>query len=251
MIDEVSIVIPTLNEERYLPYLLESVMRQTYVGKLEVIVVDGGSKDATVQVAWSFSDRIPGLTVLITDANIGHQRNVGAAKAKYCYLLFLDADVLLSPTLISDVIHSVDSRRPFIVSVGHIWGRDKLAERLILPLGLAFVWAARLLGAPPIIGDFLFTTKEQHQKIGGFVEGALLGEDSDYGFRSVKAAARYYYLWRLRVISSDRRFKLMGHMKLQMVWMRGFIHVVRRGPVFPGEGYEYPYGHYELDESKR
>jgi glycosyltransferase involved in cell wall biosynthesis len=245
MVEQLSIIIPTLNEERYLPRLLESLTQQTYTGTTEIIVVDGHSSDQTVPVARSFSDRLPYLSVIETDANVGRQRNVGAQHARYPYLLFIDADAVVPPRLIETVVQRVDVRRPFVVAVMHTSARVTPLDWVFLVAGFGLVTVARVLGAPAVIGDFLMTTRAQHERIGGFVEGALLGEDTDYGLRSVRAGARYYFFWKLRLIASDRRVRLMGRRKLLWVWARAFTHVVRRGPVFPGQGYEYPFGHYD------
>jgi glycosyltransferase involved in cell wall biosynthesis len=244
MIDELSIIIPTLNEEHYLPRLLESLAVQTFRGATEIIVVDGHSSDQTIDMARSFQGKLPDLRIIETEANVGHQRNVGANQAKYPYLLFIDADAIVPPGLIAGVAKRVDPDRPFVVAVMHMGARVTPLDWLFLGVGLGLTLLSRLVGAPAAIGDFLMTTKAQHEKIGGFVEGALLGEDTDYGFRSVKAGARYYFFWRLHLIASERRVRLMGRRKLLWTWARAFTHVVRHGPVFPGEGYEYPFGHY-------
>ena len=89
---EVSFVIPTLNEEEYLPQCLDAVRRQTVNGKrYEIIVVDNGSTDKTVQIAKEYGARIfsaPGKTVAAL-------RNVGARDAKGGYVAYVDADCVI------------------------------------------------------------------------------------------------------------------------------------------------------------
>jgi glycosyltransferase involved in cell wall biosynthesis len=51
VIQELSVIIPTLNEEHYLHYLLESLSREDIPQKLQVIVVDGNSTDRTIDIA--------------------------------------------------------------------------------------------------------------------------------------------------------------------------------------------------------
>jgi glycosyltransferase involved in cell wall biosynthesis len=63
----VSIIIPTLNEERLLPIVLR------HLRKYEVIVVDGGSKDRTVETAKNF-----GALVIVSNKNIPVSRNIGS-----------------------------------------------------------------------------------------------------------------------------------------------------------------------------
>jgi CDP-glycerol glycerophosphotransferase len=73
-----SIVIPTLNEEKFLPTLLASLARQTRTD-FDVVVVDGSSQDQTVAVAKSFRSQPPKLQVVVSEkASASLQRNLGA-----------------------------------------------------------------------------------------------------------------------------------------------------------------------------
>jgi glycosyltransferase involved in cell wall biosynthesis len=85
-----SVVIPTLNEESRIEKLLKSLERQTFKD-FEVIIVDGGSRDRTVEIAKKFSAKVhvkKGLKEFPS-------RNYGANVSKGNVLLFLSADVLL------------------------------------------------------------------------------------------------------------------------------------------------------------
>lgn len=87
-----SVIIPALNEEKFLPTLLDSLVRQTKKN-FEVIVVDGKSKDQTVKVARLYSKKIAHLQVIVSSkANLPFQRNLGASKAQGDWLVFADAD---------------------------------------------------------------------------------------------------------------------------------------------------------------
>ncbi|OYT33718.1 MAG: glycosyl transferase family 2, partial [Candidatus Aenigmarchaeota archaeon ex4484_52] len=74
-----SIIIPTLNEEKYIPLLLNSIKKQTYKN-YEIIVCDSHSKDK----CYSIDKKGP-----------GHGRNIGAKYAKGRYLLFFDSDTII------------------------------------------------------------------------------------------------------------------------------------------------------------
>lgn len=250
MIHELSIIIPTLNEAGYLPRLLNSIAEQTYIGKLQVIVVDGYSVDKTSEIAKSFGNRIADLLVLRAKRNIGHQRNFGAQNAKYHYLLFLDADVILPPDLIQEIARKVRLPEPFIVGTMHTTSHMNLIDRfflLFIYLLLFCSWAAKV---PAINGDFTLTTAANHKAIKGFVEGALLGEDIDYAIRSVKSGAKYKYFLRPTIIASDRRVRDMGRWRLLLLWTRGYLRVIKHGPIFPNEGFRYQFGHYKTPAAK-
>lgn len=100
MIPTVSIVIPCYNYERYVGLALDSVMRQR-VAPLEVIVVDDGSTDGSAAVIRGF----PGVRYL-HQANAGHVAafNRGYAEARGDIVLFLDADDVLEPEAVAEVL---------------------------------------------------------------------------------------------------------------------------------------------------
>ena len=83
-----SIIIPTLNEEDYLPLLLESIKKQNFA-EGEVIVADARSQDKTVEIAKSYGCKV------VPGGLPPKARNEGAKKARGELFLFLDADVVL------------------------------------------------------------------------------------------------------------------------------------------------------------
>lgn len=100
---DISIIIPTLNEEEYLPATLE---RAISTGAREIIVVDGGSADHTLAVA-----REAGVRTIRTGASRGGQLNAGAAVARSPLLLFLHADTLLPEDAGSSVVKTLEDPR--------------------------------------------------------------------------------------------------------------------------------------------
>jgi len=93
----ISVIIPTLNEMKALPATLDALFAQP--GEFDVIVVDGGSTDATLDIA----ARYAGLQVLRSARGRAEQMNAGAAVARGEILLFLHADTLLPPNAISEL----------------------------------------------------------------------------------------------------------------------------------------------------
>ena len=86
-----SIIIPTLNEANHLPLLFADL--NAWPNDFEVIIVDGGSKDLTIDIA-----NIQGVNVIKSlKKNRGYQLKIGASKANGDWLLFLHADSRLEP----------------------------------------------------------------------------------------------------------------------------------------------------------
>jgi rSAM/selenodomain-associated transferase 2 len=88
----IGVVIPTLNEASYLPGLLGDLQRLRKTVALDVVVVDGGSRDATLGVAARHDAR-----TIVGPAGRARQLNAGAAAARGEWLLFLHADGRMPP----------------------------------------------------------------------------------------------------------------------------------------------------------
>ncbi|MEO5499361.1 MAG: glycosyltransferase [Candidatus Saccharimonadales bacterium] len=238
----ISIIIPTLNEQNYLPLLLDSIIEQKYGGKLQIIVVDGDSKDDTVKVAESYKERFSDLKVIRTEPNVGSQRNIGVLNSWYERLLFLDADVILPASCLNTLAKYSFSDR-FIAATFHRSPKMNVLDFLSLVIIYFLFLIAWIARTPVVNGDFILTSKNLHKSIGGFKEGAILGEDTDYGVRAVKAGATYKFLFRTHVIASDRRLKQMGRIKLISIWSKAFIRARKEKPTY--KNIDYPFGHYD------
>lgn len=90
----ISVVIPTFNEEENIAQCLVSLCHQTLPrSEYEIIVVDGGSKDATCEIARNYAD----LVFVQTSKKVGGARNDGVKAAKGDIIATTDADCILPP----------------------------------------------------------------------------------------------------------------------------------------------------------
>lgn len=105
----VTIVIPTLNEEKYLPHLLQSLSEQTFTD-FEVIVADADSQDATRGIAASQG------CLVVPGGRIATGRNAGARHARGEYILFLDADVSIAPAFLEELLNRVQRQKLDVAS---------------------------------------------------------------------------------------------------------------------------------------
>lgn len=104
----VSIIIPAYNAEKFIKSAIESALKQTYQN-IEIIVIDGGSKDKTAQIAKSFND--PRIVYFFYQENRGQSaaRNTGIEIAKGKYIAFLDADDLFLPEKIEKQVDFLET----------------------------------------------------------------------------------------------------------------------------------------------
>lgn len=108
-----SVVIPAHDEEAVIATCLEALARQDVGSRIEVVVAANGCSDGTVEIARSFTDRLPGLRVI----DLEKASKVGALNAgdRACTVfprLYLDADIALSPTVVGELLTVLDRPEP-------------------------------------------------------------------------------------------------------------------------------------------
>src|SRR5262249_56613869 len=119
--DRVSIVTPVYNGAAYLAATLDSARAQTYPD-LELIVIDDGSTDGSYQIAAGRADRCERLDHI----GAGHARNRGLELATGRWVLFLDADDLISPDFVAAMVAALDGAAPRSFAVGRYqWLRQR------------------------------------------------------------------------------------------------------------------------------
>lgn len=181
-----SFVIPTYNRAELLTATLESVFRQT-CNNFEVIIVDDGSTDDSIQVARSFGDSVK---VFQRDhAGCAAARNYGVRQASGDYLFFLDSDDLLFPwslKVYSDSIKEFDF--PSIVA-GELLRFDDPGELNSQTKSEVVCRSYEHYFEGSLDTKFFLGTgvcaisREEFLKSGGFIERDIAGTDSDLLFR--------------------------------------------------------------------
>ncbi|MCL1929751.1 glycosyltransferase [Candidatus Saccharibacteria bacterium] len=101
-----SVVIPTLNEEKFLPKLLRNLVDQ-YWSDFEVIHIDGHSDDQTVQEAAKFKTKLNIKTVTCKIRNVSVQRNLGGEHAVGEWIIFFDADTQIDPDFLLGIRYNI------------------------------------------------------------------------------------------------------------------------------------------------
>lgn len=237
----ISIIVITLNEEQRIGNLLQDLSKQ-YHQHFEVILVDSNSDDGTCEVAESFREQLPELTIHKMDTRgVSLGRNTGAALAKHQRLLFLDADVRLSENFLSRTLNMVEAKK--LQVAGFYMGADNLA--LIHKLGYnlfnAGLFATQFF-FPTAVGACIYSTQQVHQEIGGFDEQITLCEDCEY----VKKASM---TWRYRLLPitfgfDPRRLDQDGALKMGFTYLKANVRRFFFGEMRNSE-MEYKFGHYK------
>jgi glycosyltransferase involved in cell wall biosynthesis len=239
-----SIIVPALNEEDYLPTLLQSFIDQDYDGTYEIIVVDGGSTDDTVKVVKHFQKQLPNLSVHSWKRGTSRQRNYGVTKARYDNIIFLDADMKLPKGALRKIAKHFTGKPDLLATPILFTHEGKLVD---IPLGIFGVlfFMSKRKKHPVVTGMCIITTKQIHERIGGFNEVVAVAEDVDYGLRAHRSGANYYILYDVIVRGSARRFDRTGRMAVTKTWINWYNHNVKHGPITDSSPYDYEFGNFK------
>jgi rSAM/selenodomain-associated transferase 2 len=209
MAGRLSIIIPTLDERAALPALLDALQAARAAGH-ELIVVDGGSRDGSADIAVRCADR-----VLASERGRARQMNTGAAVARGDILWFLHADTLPPSDGCAAILAALADGR-------HLWGRFDVRftgrHSMFAVVARAMNLRSRLTGL--CTGDqALFVTRAAFAQAGGFPEQPLM-EDIALS-RALKRLSRPARI-ATPVVTSSRRWERRGVLRtiLLMWWLR-------------------------------
>jgi glycosyltransferase involved in cell wall biosynthesis len=172
-----SVVVPAFNEAVYLPATLHALKKAMAGIALagEIIVVDNNSTDGTAAIAARM-----GARVIFEKINqISRARNRGAAEARGQYLVFLDADTLISGVLLASALEGLKTHR---CGGG---GATVRPDRPLKPLPrfLLMAWNRLSVRFALAAGSFVYCRKEGFAAVGGFSETVYAGEELWFSMR--------------------------------------------------------------------
>ncbi|MBI5370261.1 glycosyltransferase [Candidatus Uhrbacteria bacterium] len=236
-----TIVIPTKNEEAFLPKLLTSIRKQTFQPD-KVIVSDAGSTDRTCEIARSYGAEV------IEGGLPGAGRNRGAAQAQTDLILFLDADVeLRDPEFLEKAVGEMLERKLDLATCDVFPLSDAVVDHF---LHKAYNTYARAWGSlfPHAPGFCMFVRRDAHKKIGGFDESVLFCEDHDYAHR-LKRVGEFGFLKATKIPVSIRRLDRDGRIQIAMKYLAAELHLALIGPIRHNK-FNYTFGHIPFKKKK-
>lgn len=165
----VSTIITTKNEADVIDDLLDSIKKQTYK-KAEVILVDNNSSDKTIEIAKKYKIKIYNFGL-----ERSAQRNYGAKKSFGEYLLFLDADMRLSPKVVEECVRVAKSKK----NIGSVIIPEQSIASSYWEKVKAFERSFYNEKGDPITDAARFFRREVFEKVGGYDETITGPEDWD------------------------------------------------------------------------
>ncbi len=235
----ISIVIPTYNEEKYLPKLLNSIKKQKF-HDYEIIIADANSADKTVEIAKKYGCKV------IAGGRPAVGRNNGARVANGEYLLFLDADVILPKDFLSKALKEFNHKYLEIAPTCQKPVSNLEIDRTIYDIHNYLLKYFHQI-YPMTVGVSIFTTKRLHNRIGGFDETMHLNEDNEYGLRA-KKIAKYGSITDTYINVSMRRFDKEGRIKLaQKAINQNFYDMLKKIGI--DKKVEYEFGNFQKTQN--
>ncbi len=210
----VSVIIPTKNEEKYLPNLLNSLKQQSF-RDFEVIIGDAKSTDRTVEIAKKFGAQVVdgGLPAV--------GRNNGAKIALGTIFFFLDSDVDFSNSYLESSVREFEERNlDFATSVIEPIN-SSFPSKLLHNITNLFLISSKYI-RPATPGHCIIVSKQLFEKSGDFNENLKVLEDMEFAKRASKVG-KFGVLKSAPIRTSDRRMQRDGWL---VTSLRSFMLIV-------------------------
>ncbi len=232
----ISVIVPTLQEEKLLDATLSVFSpewRRDHAA--ELIVSDGGSTDATLEIAWRHADHV----VVHTEdrrQTIAEGRNKGAQQARGEVLVFINGDTM--PAHLDEFTRTLEDfagRRgsyarasALACPVRFVPSDERMADRLFHGYYNNYVRLLSILRIGAGRGECQVVRRKMFLSVGGYKTHLVAGEDFDLLAR-VGMKGRVLFAPELLVYESPRRFRKFGYFRVIWSWTINGLSVLFRG----------------------
>jgi len=200
---DISVIVPTLNEEESIEPCLKSIRSQNTEHDYEIIVSDSGSKDRTIEIARKYVNKI-----VTSKKGIAPARNTGAKHAEGSILVFIDADTILPKNYLEKVMENfINDPELLAFSAGFAFSNRDSKLIFIEKITNSYLVFRDKIGLAILPGFNLAIRQDIFKSTGGFRDVPL--EDGEFAFRLRKLGKTRYFT-DFYVITSSRRLERMG-----------------------------------------
>jgi cellulose synthase/poly-beta-1,6-N-acetylglucosamine synthase-like glycosyltransferase len=226
-----SIILPTHNEEGIIDDTIKSVVNAEYPNKKEIIVVNDGSTDNTANIVKKLSKKNPQIR-LLNQEHLGKAAslNFGVKNAKFDTLVFLDADSLIGKYSLKELVQPIEDKKVAAVS-GVI--RAKLTKNPLTwfqdfeySMTSGWRYVCNKINSISVIPGFMAIKKQALKKIGGFSIDTLT-EDFDVAL-NLREAGYNITMSPKAVIYTDVPSSFKKLFSQRFRWGRGTLQVIKK-----------------------
>lgn len=225
-----SVIIPTLNEEDYLPKILSDFRKQRQKN-FEIVIVDAFSEDKTKEKALKFSKFYPLEFCAVKKRNVSYQRNFGAQKAKGEYFLFLDADARVDAVFIENLYKNILKKKEPLFLPVLTTEEQSSKNRLLFKIVNSTIKLSQSLNKPLSAGGSIFITKKLFSDLNGFKENLYTCEDHNLIQRARSMGVKAKMLKDVKVVFCLRRVKKEGEAMILYKYILSSIYMLINGEV--------------------
>jgi glycosyltransferase involved in cell wall biosynthesis len=215
--EKITIVIPSKNEENYIPHLLDNLIAQD-VGFTKIIIADC-STDRTRSVIDLYRPRLN--IEVIEGGPVSFAKNRGAQLATTPYILFIDADVrFFKSTVIHDAVSVMEAENLDLVGLNAKCYDNDIRAQIGFTIFNVINQVLKYF-SPFAVGAFMLTRRDKFMELGGFPEQFATSEDY---FLSRKYSTSKFKLLNHYFGQDSRRFRKMGYFGMTKYLIKNFLN---------------------------
>ena len=207
MKDELTIVIPCKNEERYINNCLQSIHNQTDIKDVNIFIADANSTDCTVDIIYAWKSK---LNITLIEGGLpAIGRNRGAYLSNTEYVLFIDADTeFYDKNIIKDCLVKMKTEKLHLLSPK--LNSNIFKVKFLYSITNFIIWLSKF-DSPFSVGMFMMMNTEIFKSLNGFPEDVMHCEDY---LLSKKVKKDKFGIINKSIYTDDRRFRKMGYFKM-------------------------------------
>jgi len=226
-----TIIIPTLNEEKFVGKLLTDLSKQKYTD-FEVIVADALSEDKTIEEVKKYNSLLTISKIIrVKGRNVSKQRNKAAHYARGSFLVFLDADARVRSNFLQKLFSYIKLNKGLLFIPAFSVSKRDPQLSIVVDFANALIGLSNKIGKPFSTGGSMILEKNFFFTIGGFPEDVPLSEDHLLVRNAYKYGVSAKFLSNIKVTFSLRRFKREGKLELLYRYIKSTIYFLAKGKV--------------------
>lgn len=232
-----TIVIPCLNEEKYIGNCIDSIINQAYDNSLiEIIVVDGGSSDRTPEILAEYQHKFTGLKILNNPEKITPKSlNIGIQNSTGDVIVILGAHTILDSQFVSLNNKFLSEKEVKVsggtqINVGKTYKQNLIGLVMSMPFGISsasYRWSKKEQFVDTVV--YAAYRKEIFDEIGYFEENFSISEDAEINWRIRQKGYKIFYSPMIKTYYFPRS-KITGF--LRQIFRYGIlrVNVVKKHP---------------------
>ena len=208
-----TIIIPTLNEERRIPLLLSDLSKQNYKNFC-ILIIDADSKDNTKKIIYEYNNKLSVSIINSSKKNVCFQRNLGANHCSTKWLIFMDADIRIPKNFIEKILINAEKTNSDIFSSHISPDKESKYGKIFSTLSNIYFEMFKNTNNPVAYEALTGFKTKTFIKLKGYNKKTKWGEGRELLKKAVKNNIKLKIFSQPKYTFSLRRLKAQGAIKL-------------------------------------